>query len=971
MTMRLYVAIAVAFGIAGLLAFPGAMGFKLRTIRLKLADFVLFAAMAAIGIIGYGDKFSPTNNPPNGLSQPMMMFNPQPAGPTVTETDVARGFSVVSVGTNEVFDFTMPSEGVRVAKWWLRGGSNDKAFVPGGIAMIRGEILDSLPRPSVRYCPLKATSLLAAGESEFWHQQTAANSTVYTWKDAYLWRNLSLPFSMQTEIFDDGDFEYRYDLSRISDMDALTNVVIGAKFGTNELGDVSWLLDGTNTVTSIRLHRMSEFDWDGDGLANEIDPDPYANNGDCHGQGEGWVLASFTNSAEIISAGGYTNWIAVVVENDTDGWWYSFTITANAFDATGHAVVRIDGKAVVLDRENNSATFLLMRGRGYPFSVDPAAAEFSAASYDGAQPQVEYSFGTGLVSIMAGVEILPHGATLHPIPGYSTAYFEARKWNLNPALDGITSWNSEHGRLQITPAGDGVFVFWIGSTNELSDTLYCDTDFDGYTNRQSVVVRYDPDPEPGPHVVLHSPNTLFVNDDDDGAARTNDFDNANFDVFKIDDDIVPITVAFKSLAYPTNGTLQLSAQGLRFWDNQSHVGSPVSSITMPNCQTPFETNLYVECDGLSHSQVDGFRLALEWLERQGNELGCATNLLTAAEPIAEPIYNVMEWHDGVRYVINPCVIARGGRDAYFRVSVYPYDYPAERITWTCNNPGVEFVGPNTGKTVRVRATSAAATGGFFDIKFGNCPSISPQINFKVCDLRMITVSPVFVATQKQPYTDNGPLSFQEAIQEASDIFSQAGVELVMNNPAVIQLDELFKIDYNDDASLARLCSLTNGLAGITVFSIPEMKNAAGVAFPELWKIAIDRSTSLSGLALAHEIGHALGLRDIYSIVGKNQATRLVMPFRRQMATNADWSGGSGVQRFYRRGITLADIADRCLMNGDGDAATIDLPYESLVGWTVTNQVGNVKRYGFARVPIGETKFIFTTNAYNNIMRIAR
>ena len=56
---------------------------------------------------------------------------------------------------------------------------------------------------------------------------------------------------MQAEIFDNGDFEYRYDLSRISDMDALTNVVIGAKFATNELGDVSWLLDGTNTVTSI------------------------------------------------------------------------------------------------------------------------------------------------------------------------------------------------------------------------------------------------------------------------------------------------------------------------------------------------------------------------------------------------------------------------------------------------------------------------------------------------------------------------------------------------------------------------------------------------------------------------------------------------------------------------------------------------------------------------------------------------
>ena len=34
------------------------------------------------------------------------------------------------------------------------------------------------------------------------------------------------------------DFEYRYDLSRISDMDALTNVVVGAQFGTNEFGNV-------------------------------------------------------------------------------------------------------------------------------------------------------------------------------------------------------------------------------------------------------------------------------------------------------------------------------------------------------------------------------------------------------------------------------------------------------------------------------------------------------------------------------------------------------------------------------------------------------------------------------------------------------------------------------------------------------------------------------------------------------------
>ena len=77
--------------------------------------------------------------------------------------------------------------------------------------------------------------------------------------------------------------------------------------------------------------------------------------------------------------------------------------------------------------------------------------------------------------------------TLHPLSGYGSAYFEARTWNLNPALDVSTSWSSAYGRLQITPAGDGVLVCWSGSTNELSDTLYCDTSFGWHTNRQSVV----------------------------------------------------------------------------------------------------------------------------------------------------------------------------------------------------------------------------------------------------------------------------------------------------------------------------------------------------------------------------------------------------------------------------------------------------------------------------------------------------
>ena len=67
MTVTAYIFCGIGVGLVGLLFLPGALGFRLRTIRLKFAELVLFIAMAAIGIIGYGSKFSPTNDPPDGI----------------------------------------------------------------------------------------------------------------------------------------------------------------------------------------------------------------------------------------------------------------------------------------------------------------------------------------------------------------------------------------------------------------------------------------------------------------------------------------------------------------------------------------------------------------------------------------------------------------------------------------------------------------------------------------------------------------------------------------------------------------------------------------------------------------------------------------------------------------------------------------------------------------------------------------
>ena len=57
-------------------------------------------------------------------------------------------------------------------------------------------------------------------------------------------------------------------------------------------------------------------------------------------------------------------------------------------------------------------------------------------------------------------------------------------------------------------------------TNPIAESSVC-LEIDKRTNRHRVLVRYDPATEPLPHVTLSSPNTIFVNDDDDNGNGTN------------------------------------------------------------------------------------------------------------------------------------------------------------------------------------------------------------------------------------------------------------------------------------------------------------------------------------------------------------------------------------------------------------------------------------------------------------------
>ena len=93
--------------------------------------------------------------------------------------------------------------------------------------------------------------------------------------------------------------------------------------------------------------RVCDFDADGDGLADSVDPDPTTYGGCCYGQSEAWVRASFTNAEEILSVG-YTNWVAATVSSGAPNG--RCLIRVSVTNAPSQAVlVRVGSLAVVVD----------------------------------------------------------------------------------------------------------------------------------------------------------------------------------------------------------------------------------------------------------------------------------------------------------------------------------------------------------------------------------------------------------------------------------------------------------------------------------------------------------------------------------------------------------------------------------------------------------------------------------------------
>ena len=205
---------------------------------------------------------------------------------TITADDFARGFVQTRIGTDEEFDFSPLANATIVSDWRAFGAATDWIYVAltnwafqvatNDVERLRvyafGKIeplirkADNSIATNYWFAPFMASlgivpqanwDWLSESDtpSQVWYAITPENSLVITWQNALLDRDTDKPLSLQVEFKTNGQFTYRYDLSRLN-ADTVTNILSGASFGGNE-----WTTNAIPTnVTSTVFYPLTEDD---------------------------------------------------------------------------------------------------------------------------------------------------------------------------------------------------------------------------------------------------------------------------------------------------------------------------------------------------------------------------------------------------------------------------------------------------------------------------------------------------------------------------------------------------------------------------------------------------------------------------------------------------------------------------------------------------------------------------------------
>ena len=162
-------------------------------------------------------------------------------------------------------------------------------------------------------------------------------------------------------------------------------------------------------------------------------------------------------------------------------------------------------------------------------------------------------------------------------------------------------------------------------------------------------------------------------------------------------------------------------------------------------------------------------------------------------------------------------------------------------------------------------------------------------------------------------------SISNSVDELNAIYSQVAMEFGIGSISRTNSTYLTHVEYTNDTQIAELCSVTNETGGLELYFVDSITDGVN-AFMVPSGIAVGASPTRT--TLAHEVGHACGLSDIYDVHQETSLTVTGMPCRAWMPRDWGW---------YPEHVAQADVIKRLLMYGFGSAAKGDVSRGDIYG----------------------------------------
>ena len=291
--------------------------------------------------------------------------------------------------------------------------------------------------------------------------------------------------------------------------------------------------------------------------------------------------------------------------------------------------------------------------------------------------------------------------------------------------------------------------------------------------------------------------------------------------------------------------------------------------------------------------------------------------IASARVIAEPI-NYFPW--------NPAGLPKGCQANYV-IRLDPPDIYDDYITWKSINNKVFVYSPMTGTNTLVTAGQTTGLSGLTaDIMGCQLPTL---FNIQVFEPKTVNV---VVWIVRDNFGNNAPLIAGEVanrIAEANGRLLYAAITL--NLVAIVEVDNTAWqiVDYISGIPSQRMGefnAVPNPSNGIKVFFVNTIgNNTTGLRSSN--SIAI--STSANQSTLAHEVGHACGLVDIYENLrnSQNVITASVTGHVESNRMNPlDWAAG-----YYPENLQQAELILRLLMYGKKNETKGYIPHGNVFG----------------------------------------